>query len=198
MHIKATRILTFTALIGISLLMPNLQAKSFKIDTTKSKVQWTGSKITEKHTGHIQIKSGNVIIEKGKLNGAHIIIDMLSITCDDIENKTYNNRLVRHLKGEDFFKTTIHPEASLKIKRSIKKTTGEYRIMAELTILGATRPIEFALQMQTKNKRHTSTGTITINRLEWGIRYGSGKFFAGLGDRIIHDEFSLAFEVHTR
>ena len=198
MYIKATRILTFMALSCTSLLMPNLQAKSFKIDTTKSKVQWTGSKITEKHTGYIQVKSGNVIIEKGKLNGGHIVIDMQSITCDDIENKKYNNRLVRHLKGEDFFNTTLHPEASLKIKRSIKKTTGDYRILAELTILGETHPVEFTLKMLSKNKTYTSTGNITINRLEWGIRYGSGKFFAELGDRMIHDDFSLAFELHTR
>ena len=197
MYIKTSSALTFIALSYTLLLMPNLHAKSFKINTSKSKVHWTGSKITEKHTGYVQIKSGNVIIENGKLNGGHIVIDMRSIRCDDIENNKYNKRLVRHLKGEDFFKTVQHPEASLKIRKSTKKYSGDYHIQADLTIVGETRPVEFTLHVQKKKKAYISTGLLTVNRLEWGIRYGSGKFFSKLGDRIIHDEFNLKFEMHT-
>ena len=38
-------------------------------------------------------------------------------------------------------------------------------------------------------------GTIMVDRTVYDVRYGSGKFFDNLGDKMIYDEFELAFEV---
>jgi hypothetical protein len=41
----------------------------------------------------------------------------------------------------------------------------------------------------------TASGTASIDRTKWDIRYGSGKFFSGLGDNMIKDEFEIKFEL---
>lgn len=36
-----------------------------------------------------------------------------------------------------------------------------------------------------------ASASITIDRSEFDIRYGSGSFFDGLGDKMIYDDFTL-------
>ena len=38
---------------------------------------------------------------------------------------------------------------------------------------------------------NNATATMTIDRSEFNIRYGSGSFFENLGDKTIYDEFDL-------
>jgi hypothetical protein len=40
-----------------------------------------------------------------------------------------------------------------------------------------------------------SSGVITVNRAKYDIRYGSGSFFTGLGDKMIYDDFTLDFSL---
>jgi hypothetical protein len=37
----------------------------------------------------------------------------------------------------------------------------------------------------------TATAKITLDRTKFDIKYGSGKFFEGLGDKMIYDEFTI-------
>jgi hypothetical protein len=36
-----------------------------------------------------------------------------------------------------------------------------------------------------------ASATITIDRSDFDIKYGSGSFFDGLGDKLIYDDFTL-------
>ena len=40
-----------------------------------------------------------------------------------------------------------------------------------------------------------ASGTAKVDRTKWDIRYGSGKFFEGLGDKMIYDEFDISFDI---
>ncbi len=42
---------------------------NFSVDTSKSKVVWTASKVTGTHTGTVKVKSGNLQLDGGKLVG---------------------------------------------------------------------------------------------------------------------------------
>jgi hypothetical protein len=37
--------------------------------------------------------------------------------------------------------------------------------------------------------------TFTLDRTKWNVRYGSGKFFENLGDRLIYDDFEVSLAV---
>ena len=63
---------------------------------------WHGEKLSAKHFGNIQLKSGELRINcDGRLVGAKFVIDMKSITNQDIESKQYKAMLVDDLKVVD-------------------------------------------------------------------------------------------------
>jgi hypothetical protein len=37
----------------------------------------------------------------------------------------------------------------------------------------------------------SATASITVDRSEFDVKYGSGSFFDGLGDKMIYDDFTL-------
>ena len=65
---------------------------------------------------------------------------------------------------------------------------GNFVVTADLTIKGITKPIEFVADV----KDHAAKATISIERTQYGIKYGSGSFFDGLGDKMIYDNFDLS------
>ena len=56
-------------------------------------------------------------------------------------------------------------------------------------------PVEFPAKVTIANGEAEATGTVALDRTKWDIRYGSGKFFQGLGDKLIYDEFEVTFVV---
>jgi polyisoprenoid-binding protein YceI len=84
----------------------------YTADVTKSKLVWKAEKVTGGHDGHVSLKSGNVFMDHGKIAKASFVVDMNTITNDDIKSEKYSNKLVGHLKSEDFFNVKKHPEVS--------------------------------------------------------------------------------------
>ena len=96
---------------------------------------------------------------------------------------------VRALVINNFFGIANHPTAILTIT-NVKKDpkAGNFVVTADLTIKGITKPIEFVADV----KDHAAKATISIERTQYGIKYGSGSFFDGLGDKMIYDNFDLS------
>ncbi|MCB9034342.1 MAG: YceI family protein [Chitinophagales bacterium] len=191
--------------IGLVLLCAVLTVSAtgqtnFAIDTKKSTLAWEGKKITGKHNGNVDIKSGTLVIKNNNIAGGNFVIDMNSITCADIENEEYNKKLVGHLKNDDFFATEKYPTASLvlkKIKR-YKSEAGKYELTADLTIKGITKSIVFPAKLTKTGNTYKATANITIDRTLWNIQYGSSKFFDALGDKAIKDDINFNVELQTK
>ena len=60
-----------------------------------------------------------------------------------------------------------------------------------MTIKGTTKEVKFFANAVEANGGVTAGGKITVDRSEYNMRYGSGSFFDGLGDKTIYDEFDL-------
>lgn len=75
---------------------------SHKVDLQQSSVSWTGYKVSGKHQGSIQMKSGELKFDNTKLVGGNFEIDMTSITCSDLTGE-YADKLVGHLKAMTFW-----------------------------------------------------------------------------------------------
>lgn len=162
------------------------------VDVTASNIVWTGYKVTGKHTGTIKVKSGTVQFTNGQLSGGAFEVDMNSITCTDQEGE-WAAKLVGHLKSDDFFGVSKFPTSKFVITRVIPQDTkGNYKIIGNLTIKETTKEVKFLANLaETANGTVTATGKFTIDRSEFNVRYGSGSFFDGLGDKTIYDEFDL-------
>ena len=171
------------------------------IDNSISEVEWIGNKISGSHNGKVKIKNGYVLKKDDLLTGGEVIIDMESISVDDIKHEEWNLSLVEHLKNEDFFDVKKFPTATLKIlssqKSSIKdKLNSNIEILGELTIKNITNKIPMNLYIDFE--KNISKGELIIDRTKWDIKYGSSSFFDNLGDRAIYNDFILKFDLSSK
>ncbi len=194
--------LKFITALATSLLFSSaLIAKPVELDTTKSSLKWLGKKVTGQHDGTIAIKSGSLDLDKSKITGGSFEIDMKSIKVVDIKDAEYNKKLTDHLNSEDFFNTEKFNTATFKIKE-VKELKGNkdtsHELTGELTIKGITKPLTFPAKVEIKGNKATAKGKASIDRTLYEIKYGSGKFFQGLGDKMIHDTFEVEFDLATK
>ena len=168
-----------------------LVSTNYNVDVTSSNIVWNGYKVTGSHTGNVKVKSGKLNIEGGKLTGGSFEIDMNSITCTDMTGGGAD-KLVGHLKSDDFFGVATYPTAKFVISRAIAiDTKGNYKIIGNLTIKSTTKEIKFNANVVETEGVVKATGKITIDRSEYDVRFGSGSFFDSLGDKTIYDEFDM-------
>lgn len=162
-------------------------AQNKKIDTSKSKITWIGKKVTGSHDGTIGFKEGVLNFKNNKLAGGSFTVDMNSITVTDLKAGQGKEKLEGHLKADDFFGTDKHATSTLVLKSVKEKTASVYAVTADLTIKGITKPVTFDLTVG----KNAATTTFKVDRTKYDIKYGSGSFFDGLGDKAIYDEFEL-------
>lgn len=192
------KILTFAFALTL-LVGPVFAQEVFKVDTKKSKVIWTGSKIGGRHEGTVKIKSGTVTIKDGYLSTAEIIVDMTSIECTDLKDKSLNEKLVGHLKSADFFEVDKFPEAKFVITKPDRRLNQDYMIHGKLTIKGKSSDVKIptTLIFEKDNKSFMTTVSFVFDRTKHDIKYGSEKFFKDIGDKAIYDEVDLLIELHA-
>ena len=175
-------------------MFANHNHSTLTVNTKVSSVDWVGKKVSGQHTGGISIKEGAIHLHDGHLSGGKIVIDMASITCTDMQGE-WADKLIGHLNSADFFDTKNHATATLDIT-SFKKTEGNMHIVSgNLTIKGITKPIKFPATIEMKDGKLAAFAEMKIDRTLYDIKYGSGKFFEDLGDKMIDDEFIIKFEI---
>ena len=175
----------------------SMKKMDYKIDATKSKVTWTGKKVTGQHVGTINVKSGSLKYDGTNLTGGEFVIDMTSINTTDLSGE-WKGKLDNHLKGEDFFNTSKNKTAKLVIKSAQFGKGGHWDVNADLTIKGITKPVMFKANLVKKKGALMADAKLKINRLDYGVKYKSGKFFKGLGDKMIYDDFELDIKLVTK
>ncbi len=163
----------------------------YKVDKQQSKVAWVGKKVTGQHTGMINIADGKFTSDGKTLTGGSFEIDMNSITCTDLTDKGYNDKLVGHLKSDDFFSTEKFPKSTFVITSLTALGKDQYKVVGNLTIKGITKPVEFPALIQVTDKEVKAAAKIKVDRTKYDIKYGSGSFFDNLGDKAIDNDFEL-------
>ena len=173
---------------------------AFSVDTAKSMVTWTGAKIVgSTHTGNVQIKEADVKWKKGEPTKGTIVIDMTTITNTDLKDAKYNKKLVGHLKSDDFFSVEKHKTATLDIKKVAKVSDKLYTLTADLNIKGKKETVTVKAEVTESTKTAKKVNaTFKFDRTKFGIKYGSGKFFTDLGDKVISDEVAVAVKLHLK
>lgn len=164
-----------------------IYAQKLDIKPSDAVVKWTGKKIGGSHHGEIKVKSGSLELKAGNIANGSVVIDMKSITCLDLENETYNKKLVDHLNSDDFFGVEKFPLATFSITKAGKFINGKARVSGKITIKGKTEPISFEVT-KLNNKYKTQ---LKVDRSKFDVRYGSNSFFDNLGDKAIDNIFIL-------
>ncbi len=188
---------TISLAIAAILISATGMAQSFNVDATASKVKWEAGKVTGDHWGQVSIKQGNLQFEGGKLVSGNFTMDMNTITVDDLQGE-WGDKLKGHLESPDFFSVAKNPTANMKITKAKALGNDQYEVKADLTIKGITKPVVFKANVSNNGKVLNASSDITIDRTDYDIRYGSGSFFDGLGDKMIYDEFKLKVRLNGK
>ena len=105
---------TFIILTLSALIYGNINAQQkLTADASKTKLEWLGEKVTGKHEGAINLQSGWLNWKDNKIQSGEFVIDMTSIM--SFENL---DKLVGHLKSDDFFGVEKYPTSKLVITES--------------------------------------------------------------------------------
>ena len=70
-------------------------------------------------------------------------------------------------------------------------------VYADLTIRGITNEISILFRLDKSENNLTAIGSVDIDRTLYNIKYKSGNYFFNLGDKIIYDDFTIKFTIHT-
>lgn len=162
----------------------------FDVNADNSQLKWKGKKVTGEHFGSIKIENGSVTFEDGNLVSGKFSVDMTTINVEDIEDEENNAKLTGHLKSDDFFDVENHNNATLVVTAVDGNT-----VKAELTIKGITNEVKFPISVDQKEDVVVVEGNIEVDRTLYNVKYGSGKFFDNLGDKMIYDTFYLDFKM---
>ena len=179
-----------TLALAISLASFTLKDTGFKIDNQKSKITWTGKKVTGSHTGTINLSDGVITTKGGKPAGGSFTIDMTSL-----EDGEDNQRLEGHLKSDDFFSTEKFPKATFVVSSIESKGGDQYVVSGKMTIKDITNDLQFPATIQIVNKQLSANAKIVVDRTKYDIKFRSGNFFENLGDKAIDDNFELNVEL---
>ena len=168
---------------------------AYAIDTKATTATWLGKKVTGEHTGGISISKGNISSDGKNITGGTIEFDMNSITNTDVTDKAYHDKLIGHLKSDDFFSTEKNPTVKFEISKVTLKSGNDYDVVGKLTIKGITNEISFPALIKMDAKTIVTIAKITVNRTKFDIKYGSASFFESIGDKAISDDFELNVNV---
>lgn len=172
-------------LVALALFCMPLLAQSAEIDAEKSSFTWKATKVTGAHEGKIFPKSGTVELKDGAIEKGEVVMDLTTFTVTDLQGE-WAQKLLGHLKSDDFFNVAQFPTAKLTFGKVVDNV-----VRGQLTIKDKTNPVMFKLVP----KDGVYAGTLTFDRTKFGMIYKSGNFFKDLGDKAINDEVTLEFNV---
>lgn len=157
-----------------------------EVDLNNSDLSWYGSKVGGEHFGKLTLKEAKLEEKNGEVIGGEFIIDINSMTVENIDSPTYEEKFLNHMKSADFFDTEKYPTAKLKIE----KINADI-IEGKLTIKDKTNSIQFPI----KREGDIVSGKMIFDRTKYDMIYRSKNFFKDLGDKIINDEVILDFKI---
>ena len=175
-------------------------ATVYTVETSQSNLEWNGKKVTGEHTGNIAISKGDILVNGNKIVGGNVLIDMNSITNKDITDDSYKQKLLGHLKSDDFFSAEKHPTGNFKITsvspiKGAQAGAANHTVKGDLTLKGITKSISFPATVSVKEGVASATGTATLDRTQWDIKYNSKSFFPNIADKAIYDDFTVKFNL---
>lgn len=179
---------------------PPATGTKLAVNTSGSKIEWEGKKVTGNHNGTIQIRSGELFVDGQKVTGGSFDIDFNTIEVLDLTDPEMNGKLTSHLKSDDFFAASSHPTGKFvitSVEQARDDKGNNMKITGNMTIKGITKPVSFPAKVTVDGNKVTATADFTIDRTLWDIKFRSGKFFQDLGDKLINDEFGIKLNLRA-
>lgn len=175
-----------------------IEAGEYSADILKSELRWEADKpliSSYRDSGTIALSSGALkVASDGSYDGL-FVIDMNSINTVSTGVGRGQENLTKHLKSADFFDVEQFPTSEIKISKIEAVEGGKHLVFGDLTIKGVSNPVIFSTELKKDGDALVALGEVEVDRTLWNIKYGSGRFFENLGDKMIDDSFRLFLSV---
>lgn len=155
---------------------------AFKVDTSRSVVQWTGYKPGGQHTGTFRISSGSINADTSTITAGHFEINIAALKNEDLSGDD-KAKLEGHLKSADFFETSKYPTARFDITKvspvnangtdtaTLKMKDATHIISGNLRLKDQTKNVSFPAKVRISGNELSADGTFDIDRTEWQMNY---------------------------
>ncbi|WP_243543863.1 YceI family protein [Pseudodesulfovibrio tunisiensis] len=172
--------------------------RPYRLVPGESVIRWTGRNHNGGHRGTLMFAEG--VLEFGDEPSGSFIMDMTSIANEDLEGDELQPVLLDHLASDDFFFSRLFPRATFtvtRLKLALDAPTRPNAMMqGNLELRGISNEIAFPAHVRNvENGRIAVLGNLDFDRTQWGVIYGSGRFFQHLGYHVVYDFISLDFRM---
>lgn len=161
------------------------------IDTDKSRVVWAGTMLgIYTHEGTIDLTKADLKVEDGKITGGSFTIDMNTMVATD---ENYNpeqgstpEKLIGHLKSDDFFAVEQFPTATFKIT-----SVQDNSLKGMLTVRGKTSEETVEnIEMKQAGDKVKIKGEMTFDRKKYDVSWDSS-----VKERVLSNDIKLKIEL---
>ncbi|MDC0335657.1 YceI family protein [Pseudodesulfovibrio sp.] len=177
----------------------SLESKVYALVPDESIIHWTGRNNNGGHTGTLMLSRGE--LDATDDLAASFTIDMQTIKNTNLEGDELQPVLEAHLHSDDFFFTTLFPEATfvatqIKLTMDGEATRPNAMLQGKLALRGYENEIAFPAHI-----RNIDDGKVVIladlvfDRTQWGVIYGSSRFFQHLSYHVVYDFISIDFRL---
>ena len=146
--------------------------------------------------GKIHYKEASISIDHGKIRNANIVIDMNTLTVEDLAEDAIED-LTEHLKSDDFFDTKNNSTSMFKLT-SVEKTQGDFnsKITGDLTLLNVTNSVTFNANVRiTKEQVSVKSEYFVIDRSDWGMTYNAKGTLGVPLDYLISNDVGFSVDI---
>ena len=182
------------------------------LNVADSKIDWVGTKVSGYHVGTVPLKRGEIYVDNDEVTGGKFTFDIanMQVVGPKGSDTAANNKLLGHLKSDDFFDVAKNPEGTFELTSvkpyqggEIKDTTdprqeeiSKYKVAnpthtvsGNLTLKGVTKNIEFPARITVSGNSAEAIAKFNIDRKDWGIVY------PGKPDDLIRDAIHLGISI---
>ena len=179
---------------------PAIHSGEYDLDIKASRLTWTGRNLTNAHNGELRFSKGRVAVENSSASTGHLIVEMRSLTCDDLTDETMNSVLLQHLASDDFFAVDEYPTAEYHwdMSEHLDVLPGQPNVIlkGQMTIRGHTeRLVIEAIQGFNNEGDFILQAHFDLDRTNWNVQYGSGKLFESLAMHLVNDHISIGLKL---
>ena len=173
--------------------LPQIPAGKWAVDATHSRIGFVARHLmVTKVRGSFRDYTAEIVVADDPLEST-VKVD---VEMDSID--TGNADRDGHLRTNDFFDVPEYPTMSLVSTGFTPVDESEFKLHADLTVRGVTRPVTFDVEFEGVAKdpwggtRAGFSATTTINRKDWGIEWNAPLETGGV---LVSDKVAIELDI---
>ena len=176
----------------------NMEATAYRVVPSESVVKWQGSKVTgQNHHGKIMMKEGEVKVTNNRITGGMIMIDMTSLSNEDLDEDNGKSKLEGHLKSDEFFGVEQYPTAAFTVI-DVKDSSvdgGNAYVTGNLKIRDQERSISFPATTTVSDDEARVKAEVTFDRTKFNVVYGNENIADLARENMISNNITLDLDL---